>query len=134
MCDFVCKEMPKRMLGNCCLLLCGESNGVNYSRRDRSVHDDFRVRGAITKEVNIILNPIHDRMTRPEMIWKRKYLSKNSRWVVSVWNKGKVDKNGRVRDGEHPAWSVFYNGGKKEVESIPNQLEVEIGILDLAGR
>ena len=43
----------------------------------------------IPKEANIILNPIHDYMLRPEMKLKREYLSRSERWVISVWNKGK---------------------------------------------
>lgn len=105
--DFVRHEMPKRILGNCCVLLCGETNGVKYSKDDKGIHDSFGLRASIPQNVNIILNPIHDRMTRFEMKLKRQFLSENSRWVVSVWNKGKNDKNGRVKDGRGPAWTVF---------------------------
>jgi hypothetical protein len=128
--DFVRKEMPKRILGNCCVLLCGETNGVKYSKKDKHIHDDYGVRLAIPQNVNIVLNPIHDRMTRFEMKLKRQFLSENDRWVISVWNKGKKDRNGNSRDGQGPPWTVFHNGVEKEVELIPNQLGVEIGILD----
>ena len=130
--DFVDKELPQRILGNCCILLCGESNGVKYSRSDKSVHDVFGLRRAIPKQASIILNPIHDRMTRFEMAKKREFLSRNGRWVISVWNKGKEGKNGKTRDGRLPAWTVFHNGVAKEIESIPNRLGLEIGILDVA--
>lgn len=130
--DFVKKEMPKRILGNCCVLLCGETNGVKYSPKDKKVQDEFKLRAAIPSNVNIILNPIHDRMTRFEMKRKRQFLSENGRWVISVWNKGKKDKNGKTRDGFSPAWTVFHDGNEKDVVAISNQLGVEIGILDFS--
>jgi hypothetical protein len=67
------------------------------------------------------------------MSLKRAYLSKKGRWVISVWNKGRRDRNGKVKDGRHPAWTVYHNGLPKEIKPIPNQLGIEIGILDLAG-
>jgi len=128
--DFVKYEIPKRILGNCCVLLCGETNGVKYSKNDKKIHDIYGLRKAIPKKTNIILNPIHDRMTRFEMKLKRKFLSKNNRWVISVWNKGKQDKNGKVKDGQGSPWTVYYNGKEIEVERIQNDIGVEIGILD----
>lgn len=131
--SFVEHEVPKRILGNCVVLLCGETNGVKYSPGDKIVKDAFDLRAAIPEQANIILNPIHDRMTRFEMKLKRKFLSDNHRWVVSVWNKGKEDKNGRLKDGSSPAWTVFYNGKEMAVETIENELGLEIGILGFEG-
>jgi hypothetical protein len=130
--DFVKNEISKRLLGNCCVLLCGETNGVKYSKKDKNVHDDFGLRSAIPQNVNFIFNPIHDRMTRFEMKLKRQFLSENGRWVISVWNKGKRDKSGKTRDGLGPAWTIFHDGNKKDVAAIANQLGVEIGILDFS--
>lgn len=133
--DFVKNEIPKRIIGNSCVLLCGEINGVKYSQTYKKVQDTFGLRTAI-KDTNIILNPSHDRMTRFEMKLKRQFLSAQflseepGRWVVSIWNKGRKDKNGRVRDGKKPAWIVFHNGEEMKVETIRNNLGVEIGILD----
>lgn len=129
--DFVNIELPKRILGNCCVLLCGETNGVKYSKTDKKVHDDFGLRKAISPNVNVILNPIHDRMTRFEMKLKRQFLSRKRRWVISVWNKGKQDKNGKTRDGNGPAWTVFHDGDEVEVPMIQNDLGVDIGVLDI---
>jgi hypothetical protein len=132
--SFVKEEIPKRILGNCCLLLCGESNGVKYSRTDKKVNDTFGLRAAIPHGVNIVLNPVHDRMTRFEMNIKRQFLSKKGRWVVSVWNKGKEDGNGTIRNFRGPEWKVFHNGIEKNIDPIPNvlnELGVEIGILDI---
>lgn len=131
--DFVRDEMPKRVLGNCCILLCGESNGVRYRRRDGKVHDDFHLREAIPQSVTIVLNPVHDRMTRFEMRLKRRFLSENGRWVISVWNKGKADRSGRIRDGKSPAWNLFHNGQEMTmtIKPTPNELALEIGIIDV---
>ena len=131
---FVNSELPKRVLGNCAVLICGESNGVKYSKNDQEIHDTFGLAASIPNSVSIILNPVHDRMTRFEMNMKRAFLSKNMRWVVSVWNKGKRDKNGAIKDGTDPAWTVYYNGIKIPAVSIPNNLEVEIGVLDVTAR
>ncbi|MBI3192861.1 MAG: hypothetical protein HYZ34_00165 [Ignavibacteriae bacterium] len=128
--SFVTYEMPKRMIGNCFVLLCGESNGVRYSKNDKEIQDIYGFENAIPKKVSIVLNPVHDRMTRFEMNLKREFLSKNNRWVVSVWNKGKQDKNGRIKDGTDPAWTVFYNGQRQFIEPIVNNYKLEIGILD----
>lgn len=129
---FVDCHMPKRMLGNCCVLLCGESNGVNYSQERRVVEDKFRVRESIPKDVKVILNPVHDRMTRPEMNLKREFLSKKKRWVISVWNKGKRDKNGKTKDGPLPAWKAFHNGVEQKICPLPNDLGLEVGILSVS--
>lgn len=128
--DFVKNEMPNRNCGNYCVLLCGETNGVKYSRNDRQVNDTFGLRSSISPDVKIVLNPIHDRMTRFEMKLKRKFLSLDERCVVSVWNKGRLF-NGRTRDGNNPAWTVYRNGVEIEVNAIPNEFGVEIGVFDL---
>jgi hypothetical protein len=129
--NFVDKEIPKRIMGNCCVLLCGETNGVKYSPKDKKVHDVFELRKSISKTANIILNPIHDRMTRFEMKLKRMFLSENNRWVISVWNKGKKDRNGKSKDGSGPAWTVFCNRKEITVTPIENKFKVEVGILNI---
>lgn len=131
--SFVASEVPKRILGNCAVLICGESNGVKYFKSDQLIHDTFGMVASIPNDVSIILNPVHDRMTRFEMNMKRAFLSQNGRWVVSVWNKGKRDKNGTVKDGVEPAWTVYHNGVKTSIVSISNHLDVEIGVLDATG-
>src|ERR1019366_2429242 len=129
--DFVRLEIPRRTLGNCCVLLCGESNAVKYSPKDGKIHDDFHLTKAIPKGADIILNPIHDRMTRFEMRRKRAFLSKGGRWVISVWNKGKMASNGKVSDGELPPWSVFFNNKERPIQPIQNKLGLDIGIVDI---
>lgn len=129
--NFVRTHLPKRVLGHTCILLCGESNGVRYSRSAGGVVDAYGMRAAIPEQVRVILNPIHDRMTRFEMALKRKFLSENGRWVVSVWNKGKQDRNGKVKDGTRPPWQVFHDGKEVLVPAIPNDLGVEMGVLSV---
>lgn len=130
--DFVEKEMPRRILGNCCVLLCGEINGVRRSKKEECVHDELGLRAAIPEDVKIVLNPTHDRMIRFEMKLKRQFLSENDRWVISVWNKGKVFKDGKTRDGSGAAWTIFHNGEKKDVDLMLRLNGVDIGILDFS--
>ena len=130
------KEVKKhRLFGNCAVLLCGETNIVKYSKATKKIDDKFGLLSVLSKKIEVILNPIHDRMTRFEMKLKRKFLSENDRWVVSVWNKGKVDKNGKVKDGKNPAWTVFHNGEEKNITPIKcpisTRTNIEIGIIEL---
>lgn len=130
------KEVKEqRLFGNCTVLLCGETNIVKYSKATKIIEDKFGLLSVLPKRIQVVLNPIHDRMTRFEMKLKRKFLSENNRWVVSVWNKGKVDKNGNVKDGANPAWTVFHNGEEKHITPIechiPTRTNIEIGVLEL---
>jgi len=115
--EFVNEEMKNRVLGNCCVLLCGETNGVKYSRKNKRVEDTFGVRATIPSKTNIVLNPIHDRMTRFEMKLKRQFLSKKNRWVISVWNKGKEDKNGNVMRRQETFMDCFLSWKRRERRS-----------------
>lgn len=127
---FVADELPNRILGNFMILLCGETNGVKYSPEDKQIHDRFGLASAIPSNVDFILNPVHDRMTRFEMNLKRAFLSRNDRWVISVWNKGKLDKNGRVKDGVKPAWTIYHSGVEVALEPVFKDFGLEIGILE----
>jgi hypothetical protein len=71
-------------------------------------------------------------MIRFEMRLKRRFLSRNNRWVISVWNKGKTDKNGNSRDCNGPAWTVFHDEREVVVAPVQNELGVEIGVLDIS--
>ena len=134
--NFVRYAIPGRTLGNCCAILCGEINGVPYHKDTGTVRDDFGLRKSLQKEVTVVLNSGHDRMTRFEMTLKRRFLSQKDRWVISVWNKGKQDKNGRTHDGTKPPWTVFHNG-REETEKVVEPCKpienVEIGILEIGG-
>jgi hypothetical protein len=124
-----------RIFGNCAVLLCGETNIVKCSKKDPK-DDVFNFLDTIPSEVTVILNPIHDRMTRFEMMKKRKFLSSNGRWVVSVWNKGKKyhyqkDNNWRRKDEKEPAWTVYHNETPIPIENISDQPNIEIGIVNI---
>ncbi len=134
---FINEVRTQRLFGNFTILLCGESNIVKYSKASESIEDPFNYLKEIPINIKVILNPIHDRMTRFEMKLKRKFLSEKDRWVVSVWNKGKKDKNGKVKDGNRPAWTVFNNGNEIKLEkiddcSISSKSNIEIGFLELS--
>lgn len=127
----VTEDLPRRILGNCALIICGESNGVKYDRQAKAVRDVYGLRAAIPPEVEVILNPIHDRMSRFEMKLKRRFLSEGGRQVLSLWNKGKQDQYGRTRDGTKAAWTVFYNGELKFTPRLENGFGVEIGVVNI---
>lgn len=127
------ETLPTRIFGNCCIMLCGETNGVKYDKKgSKSIIDPYGFLPAMPPEVEVILNPIHDRMTRFEMDYKRRFLSQNKRWLVAVWNKGKIYKSSKPRKEPGEAWAVYYDGVPVSI-SIENNLEgVEISFLDLA--
>lgn len=133
-------QIPGRTVGDCCVLLCGESNIVRYSRDDTEIkiRDQSHIKTVIPKSVRVILNPVHDRMSSKFMNPKRQFLSERpSRWVLSVWNKGKK-KNGMQRfDGKGPAWTVFFNRTPVDIERLENPTGLkglEVGVVDLDDR
>jgi hypothetical protein len=126
---YIRQVLPGRVLGNCCVIICGETTGVPYHPDRGKVGDDFLLRRSLPKKVKVILNPIHNWMSRFEMPLKRKFLSQDGRWVISVWNKGKQDKNGKRRDAKGDPWTVFHNGREMAVELIQNEEGVDIGIV-----
>ncbi|SHN51940.1 hypothetical protein [Desulfovibrio litoralis] len=125
------KELPFRIFGNCCVLICGETNIVKYDKKSKTIVDYYGLERAIPPNINIILNPIHDKMTRFEMVLKRAFLSQNGRTVLSVWNKGKIDRNGMKKDGIKPPWTVYKNGSLINIEEIPNDMGLNIGVVDM---
>ena len=132
---FVGDELPKRIMGSVCVLLCGEINGVEYS--DGQIEDDYRLSENIPTGVRIILNPAHDLMTRHEMEKKRRFLSKPGRVIISVWNKGKLFKDAktgkRKQRKESDPWLAFRGGDAIEVKRVAaKDLGVEMGIVDAA--
>lgn len=135
---FIDEARSARTLGNCTLLLCGESNVVRYSKHTKAVDDRHGYVSNLPQGVDLILNPVHDKMTRFEMQMKRRFLSSHGRTVVSVWNKGKVSSSGRSRDGKGPPWAAFHDGQAVPIRSLERGLGVEqntmLGILDIPPR
>lgn len=108
---FIAKELPGRYFGNTCLLVCGEINGVKYDKLgSKQIIDPAGLRAAIPDYIDIIINPQHDKTTRFEMPMKKQFLSAQNRILVSVWNKGRVDCRGKVKDGKGAAWKANYSG------------------------
>ena len=133
---FLKEVKTKRILGNSMVLLCGETNIVKYSKKSKSIEDIHGLLKIIPPSTNIILNPVHDKMTRFEMKLKRKFLSKNNRIVISVWNKGKIFKNGKTRDGINPPWTVYFNEkeiqiNKEDIKIHNDESKIDIGIIDV---
>jgi hypothetical protein len=137
MSSFLNEVENQRILGNFTVLLCGESNLVKFNGKEKKVEDTYGYFDVLPKSVEIILNPIHDKMMRYEMNLKRKFLSKNDRTVISIWNKGKIFKDGKTRDGSLPAWKIYKNEEEIIVHSEKSNIlnnsksEIEIGILNL---
>ena len=81
--------------------------------------------------VGLVLNPIHDYMTRHEMRKKRCHYSLGGRTVLSVWNQG------RGKESYLP-WTVFHDGAERTdtVRELPRPFsdrpDIRIGIVDLS--
>jgi hypothetical protein len=131
---FVQEVEQHRILGNCCVLICGESNGVPYHQDTGNVRDDFGLRRSLGRDVNVVLNPVHDWMSRFEMKLKREFLSQSGRWVISVWNKGKRGTNRKLRDAKGDPWTVFHDGKDIAVQPRQNQMGVEIAIVEIGSK
>lgn len=127
--DFI-RDIRKRIFGNSIIVICGESNIVNYAPKERSFKDPFNFSGVLKSYgVKFVFNPLHDYMTRYEMKKKRGYYSRDKRAVITVWNQGK-------RKGEAAIpWTLFYNGedltGKVQEISPPIETrpDIRIGIM-----
>lgn len=127
------EALPRRILGHTALIICGETNILRVVRHSREIMDDFGARQYLWNAgVKILLNPIHTRMSRPEMRWKRAAFSEGSRWTVAVWNRG-FHRN----ESAYP-WDVHYDGqpiSNSVVElqkPVPRYPGVRIGVLNLS--
>lgn len=124
-------DLPSRQIDAGLLMICGESNIVQLKRATKSFEDWFKFCDRV-QELNteVILNPIHDYMTRYEMRLKRKFYSRNGRTVVSVWNKGKGKESWLP-------WTVFHDGEERtdRVQTLGKPFserpDIMIGVVDL---
>lgn len=125
----------ERTFGNATVLVCGESNIVRYQQKNKNVVDEYQYLSLLGDGIQILMNPVHDKMMRFEMVLKRKFLSQHGRTVISVWNKGKLFANARQLTERQPAWSIYHDGTEFKVptveHSIENSINLEIGILTL---
>lgn len=125
----------ERNFGNATLLVCGETNIVRYQQMNKTVVDSYQYLPLLGDGIQVIINPVHDKMLRHEMPLKRKFLSQHGRTVISLWNKGKRFANGRQLTERQPAWSIYQDGAELMVptveHSIENSIDLEIGIITL---
>jgi hypothetical protein len=125
-------ELLSRRFGSTLALLCGETNMINTQRTSKKTVDRFGIRSQLKSDnVELILNPVHDYMKRPEMREKRRILSKGGRVVVSVWNRGNK-KGGEAR----LPWTAFHKGKDitnqiREYPPVNGQPGIRMGLLDL---
>ena len=123
------RSIPKRIIGNSLVAICGESNIANYMPSNGNFRDEFGFNGELeAREIRVVFNPLHDYMKRYEMKKKRAYYSENQRMVISVWNMG------RGRESAIP-WTVYYN--EKDITAqvrevsprVNDRSDIRIGIL-----
>ena len=59
------KEVKEeRLFGNFTVLLCGETNIVNYKESTKKIEDQHKFSKILDKDIKVILNPIHDKMNQ----------------------------------------------------------------------
>lgn len=118
-------EFEERRWDDCFLILCGETNIVKIAMYDGRASDEFSLVMRMQQcGVSVVLNPVHDYMVRHEMKKKRAALSCGERWVLSVWNMGKVSHTGKRVAEAHNPWTAFYDG-----EDVTNRIvEAKTGI------
>lgn len=123
------RSIPRRIIGNSLVAICGESNIANYMPSNGNFRDEFGFNGELkARGIRVVFNPLHDYMTRYEMKRKRAYYSNNQRMVITVWNMGKG------RESSIP-WTVFYNETDITVQvrevspRISGRSDIRIGIV-----
>jgi len=126
--DFI-NNIPTRVIGNSLVAICGESNIANYMPSTGNFRDEFNFNGILeSRGIRVVINPVHDYMTRYEMKKKRAYYSRKQRMVITVWNMG------RGKESAIP-WTVFYNEKDitEQVREVSPQIndrsDVRIGIV-----
>ena len=124
-------ELPSRRIAQGVLVLCGESNIVSTVQGSDRFSDPFgfvdQLQGL---KARMVLNPVHDYMTHPQMRKKRCFFSQGGRTAISVWNQGR---------GKEPylPWTVFHNGIDRtaDVRELPpafvDRSDIRIGIVDM---
>jgi hypothetical protein len=126
-------DLPSRQVSSTLLVICGETNITRLKRATKTFDDPFGfVEQLQGLNPRLILNPVHDYMTRPEMKKKRRFYSQGGRIVVSVWNRGRGKESWRP-------WTAYHDGeertdGVLELEQpFAERPDIRIGLLDLNG-
>ncbi len=130
------EDIPEeRRFGSTMLLLCGEVNIVRTQRGKSGIVDDFRFLSRLRDlGIELVLNPSHTYMHRPEMALKRQAISRAARSLISVWNRGDPKKGSESK----LPWAAYRNGEDirdeiKEISlPIPLLHGIRMGVLRLA--
>lgn len=126
-------DLQGRTFGSTMLLLCGETGIIKTRRDSDKIADAHCFRDKLAKKrIEVILNPGHTFVRRYEVPIKRAELSRGSRWLLSVWNRGWHDAGPQGKD----PWQVFHDGHEvpERVDEPPHDLgpDVRIGIVKLS--
>jgi hypothetical protein len=125
-------DLPARRVTNALLVICGETNIASTLRGSDDFSDPHGFADRLREmNVGLILNPIHDYMTRHEMRKKRCHYSLGGRTVISVWNQG------RGKESYIP-WTVFHDGAERTdavrelARPFSDRPDIRVAILDLS--
>ncbi len=129
--DFV-DFLPNRTVDGGAVLICGETNIIKLKRKpEPGFSDPYGALPVLSSMGPVILNPIHDYMTRYEMRKKRQHYSRGGKWVLSVWNKGKRKGETRL------PWTAYHDGVdetaniRKLENAVPARPDIMIGVATL---
>ena len=124
-------DLPRRVVQDGLLVICGETNIASSVRGSDDFFDPYQFADFLRDMgVRLVLNPVHDYMSRHEMRKKRRYYSLGGRAVISVWNQGKK------RESRQP-WTVYYDGADRtdavveQPRPFSDRPDIRIGVLDL---
>ena len=96
-------ELPSRRIAQGVLYF-AESNIVSTVQGSDRFSDPFgfvdQLRGS---KARMILNPVHDYMSHPQMRKKRCFFSQGGRTAISVWNQGRGKES--IRRGRSSRWN-----------------------------
>jgi hypothetical protein len=125
-------DLPARRVTNAVLVICGETNIASTVRGSDGFYDPYGFADRLREmNVGLVLNPVHDYMTRHEMRKKRRHYSFGGRAVISVWNQG------RGKESNLP-WTVFHDGVERTdaVRELPRPFidrpDIRVGTVDLS--
>lgn len=129
------EEFVARMRGDVGLIQCGEISILDVDVRRRRVIDRFRFL-SLLKEMRacVLLNPVHDWMPEYVQGIRKRVLSMDCRWLLSVWYGG-VRRTGNYRGDPFYPWSAYHDGKDvsgliEELDETPN-LGVRIGVVSV---